>query len=64
MLCYVNHGQTCNKKYQNGVNILLVNIGKSTTLRACFTKLRSAVKVDLTGRFDENLVICVSPTFK
>jgi len=31
--------------------------------RAGFTKLWAAVKVDLTGRFDKNLVICVSPTF-
>ena len=32
-------------------------------LRAGFTKLWPTVKLDLTGRFDENLIICVSPTF-
>jgi len=32
-------------------------------LRVGFTKLWLSVKVDLTGRFDENLVICVFPTF-
>jgi len=31
-------------------------------LRAGFIKLWPAVKVDLTDPFDENLVICVSPT--
>jgi len=32
-------------------------------LSAHFTEFWMVVKVDLTGWFDENLVICVSPTF-